>query len=45
MYYTLFRPNVIYHKKVKDVVWNEQNWRWETTGTGFLRKLEQAMGK
>lgn len=39
MYYTLFNANVIYHKKVKDVVWNERNWRWETSGTGFMRKL------
>lgn len=37
MYYTLFSANVTYHKKVKDVQWNEQNWRWETTGTGFGR--------
>ena len=44
MGYTLFDPNVIYHKKVKDVVWNERNWRWETSGTGFMRKLEQTMG-
>jgi hypothetical protein len=44
IYYTLFSPNVIYHKKVKDVVWNERNWRWETSGLGFMRKLEQAMG-
>jgi hypothetical protein len=41
MYYTLFAPNVIYHKKVKDVVWSERNWRWETTGLGMMRKLEQ----
>jgi hypothetical protein len=45
MYYTLFSPNVIYHKKVKDVVWNERNWRWETSGLGFMRKLEPAMGR
>ena len=44
MYYTMFSPNVIYHKKVKDVVWNEQNWRWETNGLGSMRKLEQADG-
>jgi len=37
--YTMFSLNVVFQKKVKDVVWNEQNWRWETTGTGFLRKL------
>lgn len=41
MYYTMFSPNVIYHKKVKDVVWNERNWRWETSGTGSMRKQEQ----
>jgi hypothetical protein len=45
MYYMLFSLNVSFHKKVKDVVWNERNWRWETKGTGFLRKLEQAMGR
>jgi len=43
MFYMMFNPNVIYRKKVKDVVWNERNWRWETNGTGFMRKLEQAM--
>ena len=45
MYYTLFSPNVIFHKKVKDVVWNERNWRWETSGLGSMRKLKQAMGR
>jgi len=45
MYFTLFSPNVIYHKQLKDVQWNERNWRWETTGTGFMRKLERAMEK
>ena len=45
MYYTLFSPNVIYHKKLKDVAWNERNWRWETSGLGSMRKLEQAMGR
>jgi hypothetical protein len=44
MYYTMFSLNVIFHKKVKDVVWNERNWRWETSGLGMMRKLEQAMG-
>lgn len=39
MYYTLFNPNVIYHKQIKDVVWNERNWRWETNGLGSMRKL------
>jgi hypothetical protein len=45
MYYSLFSPNVIYRKKIKDVVWNERNWRWETSGLGCMRKLEQAVGK
>jgi len=45
MHYTLFSQNVIFRKKVKDVVWNERNWRWETSGLGFMRKLEQATGK
>jgi hypothetical protein len=40
VYYTLFIPSVIYHKKIKDVAWNERNWRWETTGLGVMRKLE-----
>jgi hypothetical protein len=39
MYYTMFSLNVIFHKKIKDVVWNERNWRWETTGLGMMRKL------
>jgi hypothetical protein len=39
MYYTMFSPNTIYHKKVSDVKWNEKNWRWETTGTGFKRSM------
>jgi hypothetical protein len=41
IYYTMFSLNVIFHKKIKDVVWNEQNWCWETTGLGMMRKLEQ----
>jgi hypothetical protein len=41
LYYTLFAPNVVYRKKLKDIVWNEQNWRWEMTGLGFMRKREQ----
>ena len=44
MYYTLFSQNVVYHKKVKDVQWNERNWRFETSGLGSMRKLEQARG-
>ena len=45
MYYTMFNPSMIYRKPVKDVQWNERNWRWETTGLGGMRKLEQATGK
>lgn len=44
MYYTMFRPEVIYRKPVSEVVWNEKNWQWETTGKGAMRKLEEAMG-
>jgi hypothetical protein len=43
MYYTLFSTNVVFRKNVKDVVWDERNWRWETTGLGSMRKVEQAM--
>ena len=39
MFYTLFNQRIVYHKKVKDVVWNERNWRWETNGLGSKRKL------
>jgi hypothetical protein len=42
MYCTMFRPNLVYRKPVKEVLWNEKNWRWETSGLGFMRKLEQA---
>jgi hypothetical protein len=42
MRYTMFNPNVIYRKPVKEVLWNDRNWRWETTGVGSIRKLEQA---
>ncbi|MGC1619222.1 MAG: hypothetical protein WA765_12105 [Candidatus Acidiferrum sp.] len=45
VYYTMFTLNVVYRKKVKDVKWNEKNWRWETTGTGVMRKLGQATGR
>lgn len=41
VYYTLFSTNVVFRKKVKDVVWEERNWRWETTGLGFMRKLKK----
>jgi hypothetical protein len=33
-YYTLFNPNVIYRKRIRDVKWSDRNWRWETTGLG-----------
>ena len=39
MFYTMFNPNVIYRKPIKSIQWNEQNWRWETTGLGFMPKL------
>jgi len=35
---------VIYRKPVKEVLWNEKNWRWETSGLGFMSKLEQVDG-
>jgi hypothetical protein len=40
MYNTMFSPDVIYCKRASEVVWNEKNWRWETTGKGAMRKLE-----
>ncbi len=43
MRYTMFSPNVVYRKPVKDVIWNERNWRWETSGLGSMRKLEPAI--
>jgi hypothetical protein len=39
MFHTMFNPNMIYRKLVEDVQWNDTNWRWETTGLGFMRKL------
>ena len=39
MFYMMFNPNVIYRKPVKSVQWNDKNWRWETTGLGFMSKL------
>jgi hypothetical protein len=39
MFYTIFNPNVIYRKPIKSVQWNDKNWRWETTGLGFIGKL------
>ena len=44
MYYTMFSLNVVYRKSVKEVLWNEKNWRWETSGLGFMRKLQLADG-
>jgi hypothetical protein len=44
MYYTMFSLNVVYRKPVKEVLWNEKNWRWETSGLGFMRKLQLADG-
>jgi hypothetical protein len=41
--YTLFSQDMIYRKAAKDIVWNERNWRWETSGLGFMRKLEQSV--
>ena len=41
MVYTMFAPDKVYRKPVKSVQWNERNWRWETNGTGSMRKLEQ----
>jgi hypothetical protein len=35
-HYTLFNPNVFYRKRIKDVKWSDRNWRWETTGRGFV---------
>jgi hypothetical protein len=35
-HYTLFNPNVFYRKRVSDVKWSDRNWRWETTGRGFV---------
>lgn len=34
VYYTIFAANTIYHKQLKDIVWNNRNWRWETSGLG-----------
>ncbi len=42
MWYTMFSPDTMYRKPVKSVVWNERNWRWETSGVGSMRKLERA---
>jgi hypothetical protein len=41
MSYTMVSPNVVYRKSVKSILWNEKNWRWETSGPGFMRKPEQ----
>jgi hypothetical protein len=39
MWYTMFGPHTIYRKSVKDIKWNDKNWRWETNGLGAMRKL------
>ncbi len=44
MFYTMFAPDKIYRKPVKSVQWNEKNWRWETSGLGFMRNLQLADG-
>ena len=38
VYYTLFNANIVYHKPLKEIIWNEQNWRWETSGLGSMRR-------
>lgn len=40
-YYTLFSPNVIWRKPVKEILWNQRNWRWETSALGSMRKQER----
>ena len=42
VYYSLFNPDVIYHKPVKDLKWSAQNWRWETTGLGASRSIRHG---
>lgn len=32
MFYTLSNKDVVYRKPVCEILWNEGNWRWETTG-------------
>jgi hypothetical protein len=39
MHYKLFSPDTVYRKPVKDIVWNERNWRWETTGVGSVAQV------
>lgn len=39
MFYTMFKPDVIYRKPVKSIQWNDANWRWETTGLGGMRRV------
>ena len=41
--YTMFSPNVIYRKPIKSIQWDDKNWRWETSGLGFMRKLKEAL--
>jgi len=42
-HYTLFNPNVFYRKRVRDVKWSDRNWRWETTGRGFVSGTLKAL--
>jgi len=42
VFYTMFSADTLYRKDVETIKWNEKNWRWETTGTGYMRKLERA---
>jgi hypothetical protein len=39
VFYNLFNPNVIYRKHVREIRWDERNWRWETTGLGASRGI------
>ncbi|MGH9739250.1 MAG: hypothetical protein ACRD4X_11800 [Candidatus Acidiferrales bacterium] len=39
VYFTLFSPRDMFYTRLKDIVWNERNWRWEASGLGSPRKL------
>lgn len=39
VFYNLFDPKVVYRKSIKTILWNERNWRWETSGLGGMRRL------
>lgn len=39
VYFSLFTPRDMYRKPLKDIVWNDRNWRWETSGLGSMGKL------